>query len=165
MIPENAPGRIASEREASLRTPARLADIVCVTFLLGVSLLAVFRIVGGGTLIGQDSATQFYPWYSYLGERLRDFDLPSWNPAQFSGAPFAGDPQSGWTYVPAMLAFTLLPLSIAVSAYLIIHLLLAGFGAYALARILGIGPVGALTTGIAYELSGPVFSRSICCPA
>ncbi|CAN5758368.1 hypothetical protein BH24CHL4_BH24CHL4_01460 [soil metagenome] len=165
MIPENASRRIAVEREASLRMPAALADIVCVTILCGVSLLAIWRIVGGGTLIGQDSATQFYPWYSYLGERLRDFDLPAWNPSQFSGAPFAGDPQSGWMYVPAMVLFTALPVTVAVSAYLIFHLLLAGLGAYALARVLGIGPVGALTAGIAYELSGPVFSRAVCCPA
>ncbi|MGD9711503.1 MAG: hypothetical protein AB7V46_05475, partial [Thermomicrobiales bacterium] len=59
----------------------------------------------------------------------------------------------------------LFPLSAAISVYLLFHLALAGFGAFALARISGIGPLGALTAGIAYELSGPVFSRSVCCPA
>ena len=32
---------------------------------------------------------------------------------QFGGAPFAADPQSGWTYLPAMVLFTALPVSAA----------------------------------------------------
>lgn len=166
MLPEGAAQRISVQEKSNVRAwPLSMADMLCTAALLAVSSLALFRILGGGTLIGQDSATQFYPWYSYLGERLRDFDIPAWNPAQFSGVPFAADPQSGWTYLPAMLTFAALPLTMAVAAYLIFHILLAGIGAYALARLLGIGPIGALATGIAYELSGPVFSRSICCPA
>ncbi|MBX3071354.1 MAG: YfhO family protein [Thermomicrobiales bacterium] len=158
------PQQIATS-ERRLALTARQLEGLCLGILAMLSLITLLRILGNGTLIGQDSATQFYPWYSYLGERLRDFDIPSWNPSQFSGAPFAADPQSGWTYLPAMVLFTALPLSLAIAAYLSFHLLLAGFGAYALARVLGIGPLGALASGIAYQLSGPVFSRSICCPA
>lgn len=154
---------LSSERRLSLSD--RQATILSLLVLTLVSFVAIWRILGNGTLIGQDSATQFYPWYDYLGQRLRDFEIPAWNPSQFSGAPFAADPQSGWTYVPAMVAFSLFSLSTAISVYLVFHLLLAGFGAFALARAIGIGRLGALTTGIAYELSGPVFSRSICCPA
>ncbi len=157
------PEASSTERRWSLTDrQATLASLLVLTL---VSFVAIWRILGNGTLIGQDSATQFYPWYDYLGQRLRDLEIPAWNPSQFSGAPFAADPQSGWTYVPAMVVFTLLPLSTAVAVYLVFHLLLAGFGAFALARAIGIGRLGALTSGIAYELSGPVFSRSICCPA
>ncbi len=141
------------------------SDRIALVALSAVSVVAILRLLNGGTLIGQDSATQFYPWYSFLGERLSSFEIPAWNPAQFSGAPFAADPQSGWTYLPAMVLFTVLPLSAAVAFFLAFHLLLSAFGAYFLARVTGIGPLGALTAGIAYELSGPVFSRSICCPA
>ncbi|MEA2586008.1 MAG: hypothetical protein QOF33_4093 [Thermomicrobiales bacterium] len=122
-------------------------------------------MIYGGTIVGQDSATQFYPWYSYLGERLRSFQIPEWSPAQFAGGPFAADPQSGWTYLPAMLLFTILPLTLAANAYLVGHLALAGFATYALARTLGIRPLGALVAAVAYELSGPVYGRSVCCPA
>ncbi|CAN5565503.1 hypothetical protein BH23CHL5_BH23CHL5_00860 [soil metagenome] len=142
-----------------------ISDRTALVALSAVSVVAIWRILSGGTLVGQDSATQFYPWYSYLGERLSSFEIPAWNPAQFSGAPFAADPQSGWTYLPAMVLFTLMPLSAAVTMFLAFHLLLSAFGAYVLARVTGIGPLGALTTGIAFELSGPVFSRAICCPA
>ena len=38
-----------------------------------------------------DWPAQFFPVYSYLGERLRAFDIPGWNPHQFAGSPFLGD--------------------------------------------------------------------------
>ena len=74
-------------------------------------MVAGWALVTGGIVVGKDTITQYYPWYSYLGERLRSGDIPAWNPHQFSGAPFAGDPLSGWTYLPAMILFTILPLA------------------------------------------------------
>ncbi len=157
----------ADESDASHPVSGRQVRTECLalTALTGLLAIAWYRLVHGGTIVGQDAATQFYPWYSYLGERLRQLDLPLWNPAQFAGAPFAADPQSGWTYLPAMMLFTLLPLASAANSYLLVHLALAGYGSYALARALAISPIGALTTGIAYGLSGLVYGRSVCCPA
>jgi hypothetical protein len=158
--------KIAPSRRESLPWPWPITDAIGISCVAVITLLSAWRLIAAdGVLIGQDSATQFYPWYSYLGERVRELQLPSWNPAQFSGAPFLADPQSGWTYWPAMVLFTLLPLAIAAPAYILFHLALAGFGAYVLARVLGLAPLGALTAAIAYELSGPVFARSVCCPA
>ena len=133
---------------------------------LGVLVLvSTWRIALGHVVLGQDSATQFYPWYSYLGDRLRDFDLPAWSSSQFSGAPFAADPQSGWSYLPAMTLFTLFPLTLAIPVFILFHFSLSAFGTYALARAIGLAPLGSLIAGAAYLLSGPVFSRSVCCPA
>ncbi len=77
------------------------------------------------------------------------------DPSQFSGAPFAADPQSGWSYLPAMGLFTAVPLAVAVPLFIVFHLALAGFGIYALARLLKIPPLGALAAGAAYMLSVP----------
>ena len=128
-------------------------------------LISTWRIAGGNVVLGQDSATQFYPWYSYLGERLRNFDLPAWSSAQFSGSPFAADPQSGWGYIPAMVLFTLFPLSVAIPLFVMFHFIVSAFGTYALSRAIGLAPLGSLIAGAAYLLSGPIFSRSVCCPA
>jgi hypothetical protein len=136
--------------------------------LLGVvlvTLAASLVLFSGGVVIGQDSATQFYPWYSYLGERLSEFSVPGWNPFQFAGAPFAADPQSGWMYFPAMVIFALFSLALAAPIFILFHLALAGFGTYILSRLLGIGAGGALVAAAAYELTSPVFGRSVCCPA
>jgi len=141
------------------------ADIFGLGVLTAILALTCWRLLAGGTTAGQDAITQFYPWYSYLGERLREFGIPSWNPSQFSGAPFASDPQSGWSYLPAMGLFTAFPIGIAVPLFIVVHLALAGYGTYWLVRVLRIVPLGALAAGAAYMLSGPIFSRSVCCPA
>ncbi len=140
-------------------------DRLCLGILTAILALTCWRLLAGGTTAGQDAITQFYPWYSYLGERLREFGIPSWNPSQFSGAPFASDPQSGWSYLPAMALFTAFPIGIAVPLFIVFHLALAGYSTYWLARVLRIVPLGALTAGTVYMLSGPIFSRSVCCPA
>ncbi len=130
-----------------------------------VTCLAGIHLLRGGLLVGQDSAIQFYPWYSYLGEQIRSGDFPGWSSAQFSGAPFAADPQSGWSYLPAMVVFTILPIPLAAPLFVLGHLLLAAGGAYALARVLGMPIVAASVAAVSFELTGPVYSRSVCCPA
>ena len=90
-------------------------------------------------------------------------DIPAWNPYQFSGAPFAADPLSGWTYLPAMILFTILPLAAAAGSYLFVHLLLAGLFTYALARALRMNVAGALLAAVAYEFNGFMYWRNVCC--
>lgn len=126
--------------------------------VLGTVGLAL-PMVWGGVRLGQDTATQFYPWYANLGDRLRAGGVPEWNPHQFGGAPLAADPQSGWAYGPAMLLFTLLPLPAAVVGQIFGHLLLANLGMWLLARRLGLGPLGALVAGFALAGSGIVYGR------
>ncbi len=130
--------------------------------LIGV---AAGQLLWGGLLAGQDSVTQFYPWYSFLGERLRAGEVPVWNPGNLAGAPFAADPQSGWTYLPAMLLFAALPLSLAAPTFVLGHLALAALATYALARKLGMGVLGALVAATAYAFTGSLYGRSVCCPA
>lgn len=129
-----------------------------------LTVVGVRPLVAGRTLIGQDSAAYYYPAYAFLGEQLRGLDLPIWNPFWLGGAPFAADPQSGWMYLPAMILFAVLPLGLAVDAFIIFHLLLAGLATYALARALGIGPGGAAVAATAFEFTGVVYSRAPCCP-
>src|SRR5882762_4195783 len=91
--------------------------------LLGVAVVGAFTLVSqwdllfGQMLVGMDTATAFYPWYTFLGEQLRSGHVPVWNPHTFSGSPFAADPESGWMYLPAMLAFALLPLEAAARSF------------------------------------------------
>ncbi len=141
------------------------ADTAAVFTLLALSTVASWDLVVGGTMVGQDTAAFFYPIFSALGKRLAAGDIPGWNPHQFAGIPFAADPESGWMYLPAMFFFTLLPLAAAAKAWLLFHLLLAGFATYGLGRALGMGTLGALTAAVAYEFSGLLYARNICCPA
>jgi hypothetical protein len=149
---------------SSLLEAAKRHKNLAVGFLLLVfTLIAVWDLVTGGIVVGRDTVTQYYLWYSYLGERLRSGDIPAWNPYQFSGGPFAADPLSGWTYLPAMILFTILPVSLAAGGYLFVHLLLAGLFTYALARVLCINVAGALLASVAYEFNGFMYWRNLCC--
>jgi hypothetical protein len=143
----------------------RYADLAAGLVIVILTLIGGWDLVSGGILVGMDTTTQFYPWYQYLGESLRSGDIPAWSPHQFSGVPFAGDPLSGWMYLPAMLLFTALPLMAAAKGYLLAHLLLAGLSTYALARSLRMNVAGALLAAVAYEFTGYMFFRSACCLA
>lgn len=97
-----------------------------------------------------DWPTMFFPIYSFLGERLRAFDIPGWNPYQFSGAPFIGDPSSGWLYLPAMAIYSLLPAESATALFIGFHVVLSAIAAYLLARLTGLGPPAAFVAGVAF---------------
>jgi hypothetical protein len=89
-------------RSSLLEAAKRHKNLAAGFLLLVFTLVAVWGLVNGGIVVGKDTVTQHCPWYSYLGERLRSGDISAWNPYQFSGAPLAADPLSGWTYLPAM---------------------------------------------------------------
>jgi len=141
----------------------RHGDIVVVFVLFVLTVVAAWDFLRGEIVVGPDAAIQFYPWYSFLGESLRSGDIPAWNPHQFSGTPFAADPLSGWTYLPAMLLFAFLPLVAAAKSYLFLHLLLAALFSYALARSLGMEIPGALLAAVAYGYSGFLYLSNTCC--
>ncbi|HEV2107784.1 MAG TPA: hypothetical protein VGR16_05935, partial [Thermomicrobiales bacterium] len=141
------------------------ADAAAVLALLILTAIAAWDLVVGGTMVGQDTAAFFYPIFSALGQRLAAGDIPGWNPHQFSGVPFAADPESGWMYLPAMLLFTLLPLAAAAKVWILFHLLLPGLATYGLGRALGLGALGSLTASVANEFSGLLYARNVCCPA
>jgi hypothetical protein len=136
---------------------------VAIAVFCALVFAAEYQLLKDGTVMGMDAATGFYPWYVYLGERLRSGHVPMWNPYQFAGTPFAGDPESGWAYLPAMALFTGLPLTAAADGLMTFHVLLAGLSTYALARTLGVPSIGALVSAIAYSFSGFFFGHNICC--
>ena len=141
----------------------RHPDAAMVFSLLALTLIGEWDLLRSQTTLGMDAATQYYPWYYFLGKSLSSGQIPAWNPYQFSGTPFAGDPLSGWSYLPAMVLFSLLPLVAAVKSFMFLHLLLAGLSSYALGRALRIGIPGAFLAAIAYEYSGLFYVQNTCC--
>jgi len=157
------PRKIALESSASTLLARRRSDIVAFSVLLTLSFLLVWhRLWIWNGLAYLDVATFYMPWYAFLGQHLRELQIPAWNPHLFSGVPFTGDPQSGWMYLPAMIFFTFLNPLAAYKAFLIFHLLLAGISTYVFARVVGVGALGSLAAAIAFEF-GPLSSHIACC--
>ena len=115
-------------------------------------------------LTRMDLMTFFLPWYTFLGERLRDFAVPGWNPHLLSGAPFAGDPESGWMYLPAMLLFTLFPAAdTAFKGMVLLQLATAALSTYLFARVLGMGALASLVASTIYLLGPFLHWNTHCC--
>lgn len=142
----------------------RRGDVLALgTLCVVVGLIVWNRLAFDSWLARFDIYTQYLPWFAYLGRRLRAGEIPAWNPHQFAGTPFAGDPQSDWMYFPAMLAFALLSVLTAFKAMVAAQLIVAAAGVYGLARALGLRPAAALVAAAAY-VGGPVLQwNSYCC--
>ncbi len=141
------------------------ADTLALGVLLAITAVVAWnRLAFDAWLTRLDLMTFFLPWYHVLGERLRAFDVPGWNPHLFSGAPFAGDPESGWMYAPAMLFFSLFAnATTAFKGMVAAQLAIAAFSTYAFARVLGMGAVASLVAAVAYTTGPFLHWNTHCC--
>ena len=111
----------------------------------------------------QDITNQFLPWFAYLGKRLAAGEIPGWNPYQSSGAPFAGDPQSGWMYLPAMLLFPFVAPVAAFKTLIGVELLISGLGTFAFARVMRLGVLASLAAAFIFEFNTFSNAPAYCC--
>ncbi len=140
-------------------------ELIAIGVLAAFALLVAWNRAVFDSWIGRhDILGQWVPWTTYLGERLRAFELPGWNPHQFSGAPFAGDPQSGWMYFPTMISFGLIPDPIlAYKAKVAFDFLFAALSTFALARYLGMNRLGGIMAGVVFAFGPFSFHETHCC--
>lgn len=139
-------------------------DLIGVLALLLVTAAVIIRNAHSDAWMSRtDLLTAYVPFYTYLGEQLRHFNIPGWSPFQASGLPFAGDPQSGWMYFPAMFFYTFLAPATATKAVMAAHLLIAGFSTYAFARVLGLRVVASLAAAVSFALGANVYHNTYCC--
>ena len=134
----------------------RRHDLFALSALLAIILVAVgFRWRFDNWLSDYDRLTQFLPWFGYVGERLREFQVPGWNPAESGGAPFAGMPGSGWLFLPVMVCFVIWDVLTAYKMLVLLHAAIAGFSTYWFSRVLGLNALSALFAATAFAV-GPM---------
>ena len=81
-----------------------------------------------------DTFLYFYPYWEAAAAALRDGRIPLWNPQLFMGAPFLANSQVGFFYPLNWPLWWLLPTPYAVSASILLHLFIAGWGTYLAGR-------------------------------
>jgi hypothetical protein len=158
------PGMIDDRDVRSLMPRWNWWDWACLGVLAVVTILMMARSLDDPLRpLSGDLVNFFVPMFSFLGQELRAGRIPGWNPHQFSGAPFAGDPQSGWMSLLVMGPFSLLPLAGAVWTMNLLHLLVLSTSTYLFGRLIGLSRAGALAAAVVYEFSLS-WQRTECCP-
>jgi hypothetical protein len=100
-----------------------------------------------------DLILENYAWKQFIGESVRDGEIPLWNPNLFAGTPFLATGQNS-AYYPFSALFVLLPLPSAYGWYTISQLWLAGVLTYVLGRVFKMRRPSAAVAGLVFQGSG-----------
>jgi hypothetical protein len=128
--------------------------------LLGFALLAVFfapTLDPRVQLYYRDTGRLYYPVKLFIAEQLRAGHLPFWDPLTECGVSLLGQVTPGLLH-PATLLYLAFPFDLAFKLNHMLGPLLAGIGAWRLARRLGASPWARLSATIAYAGCGYVIS-------
>ena len=102
--------------------------------LLIVCLVFYWKLTFTNLILARgDMFLYFYPNWNYAAAAIRQGRLPLWNPYLFMGVPFLANSQTGVLY-PLNLALAWLSTTRAINLTIILHVWLAGAGAYIFAR-------------------------------
>ena len=150
---ESQPG---AEPPEATRSRARRAAAALAGPLLIVScvVIAMRGFVFWNLLTNQhpDILAFWLPRSCFLGRSLAAGHVPLWNPFEMAGTPFAADPQSGWLYLPSMLASWLLPCGTGLRAFIVLQPVVAGLGLYWFLRMERLHRAAATAGGLSLAL-------------
>ena len=128
------------------------ALLLAAAVLLALDFLRAWEVGGGATFLAFDTYQYAYHNMLYavraVAEGGRGF---FWNPLQHCGQPFFGIASTATLYPPHWLFLWLDP-DLALRAVILLHLVIAAVGAFALCRELGASPEAAAAGAIAFEL-------------
>jgi hypothetical protein len=125
------------------------------TLALGYQALAGRFLVNPNS----DHFSTGYP-YRFLGAQvLRETGgFAQWNPFILGGLPYAAAGGHGDVFYPTFILRLLLPVDLAITWGMLVHLFLAGLFTYCFVRVLGFGLWPAVFAGVVYMMSGQVAS-------
>jgi len=104
-----------------------------------------------------DQITEMIPWTTLAWTQVHHGQLPLWNPYSVLGMPLVFNWQAAAFGLPALVGY-LFPVQLAYTAGVLVTLLVAGTGVYALGKTLRLSVVACALAGTVYELGGSFFS-------
>jgi hypothetical protein len=122
-----------------------------------VVLLFAPAVFGGRVFFQRDIHAYWHPHVENAVQAVAEGGWPTWTPYVAFGRPLLADPSLQLVYPPTWLNLLVRP-SVYYTLFAVGHVWAAGVGAYALARGLGVGALGAALAGAAYASSGPLLS-------
>ncbi len=103
-----------------------------------------------------DTWRQHFPMRVDYGDALRQARIPLWTSGIGAGFPLHADGQGEYLYPVHLVLYGLLPPVQANNLAIMLHPLIGGLGAYALARRFTSGRAGPLLTAMGFALLGPM---------
>jgi hypothetical protein len=146
--------------ESSPETERRVRwAVIGAMALATIAFFASFVFDGDAMLFGTDMLSQAYQSRAFgVQEVLAGRGLPQWNPYVYGGLPYLSILPYP-VYYPTSLLYFVIDLHRAIGWAFVLHFLLAGVLAYALARELGLRAGAAAVTGVAYMFTGYLVSH------
>ena len=111
----------------------------------------------GRTFFVRDVSTFHYPLKKLVTEAYARGEWPLWNPYIQMGQPLLANPNC-MAFYPGQLLFQILPFETAFELHFVLHCILAGVGAFRLARTLGLSLQAAFLSAVIYNFSGLTLS-------
>lgn len=135
------------------RQPRAVLRAVAGPALVAVAVVAVLHQFAFQGLAGKgDPVSFFLPRWCALGRALRAGRVLLWDPSAMGGAPFASDPQSGWTYLLPMALFAVLPCGTALLATVVLLPVLGGASLFLFLRGEGLSRAASTAGGVGLAL-------------
>jgi hypothetical protein len=131
---------------------ARSAWFWVAALLVIVSLSLADGLLSNIVAYERDTAVFYFPLMSWVGEQLRQGNLPLWSPQFFGGYPIFADGEIGLAYPPVLLALLVLPPDRALVVLRLAHLCLAAAGMFFLVRTWGLPNASAFVAGLVFAL-------------
>lgn len=127
-------------------------------FFLGVTLLYFLPMLSSRNIfVERDLAAFFIPPRYLWVSMVKSFELPLWNPHNYSGIPLLATLQPGIFYPPHLL-YLILPFNVAWNWVIILHFFFSGLATYTLLRYLRVSKAGAIVGATIFMLSGYLIS-------
>ncbi|MGH9443638.1 MAG: hypothetical protein ACRD16_15345 [Thermoanaerobaculia bacterium] len=129
---------------------------------LGALLVVMFAdpLFVSKTFSGRDLVPFFLPIEKAVHESWREGKIPLLLRDVSFGRPLAANPNTGAFY-PLRIAMAAVPFPFAFKVFPVLHLWIAGVGAFVLAGSLGLSPAACALAGSAFALSGPAISEIV----
>lgn len=132
-----------------------------ISLLLGVPAAGLLWWgLTGWALVPGDGFAQALPLHVLVARMWRAGTVPVWNSYTYSGSPLLANGIAGALY-PPNLAFVVLPPVVANNLTMLVSFLVAGTGAYVLARRTSGDAWAALVAGVAFAGSGFMFGHIV----
>lgn len=126
------------------------AWLVATAVAVALTMLFWEPLWQGGTLIGGDTFSYYFPQKTFLSDSLKRGEFPLWNPLVGAGYPIVAESQTGVLYPPTLLFYRFLDVQEAYSANQVFHYIVAFLGLWAVGRRYQLSQAGALLAALVY---------------